>query len=336
LVRQKIRLSILDQSIIRKGGTAAEAISETIETAQLAEKLGYYRFWVSEHHNSTMIAGSTPELLMVKLADATNTIRIGSGGIMLPNHSTLKVAENFRMLETLFPGRIDLGMGRAPGGDRITAALLNPSNTFSEESYITQLEHLQAFFKDEAETKYGLLLAVPQSAGTPQQWILSSSAGGSSLLLAAKYGMGLVIARCINGHADAEMTKLYKQSFKPSEQFPKPTALLAITVLCADTEEKAAQLRKLSDYNLLQFEQGKFEPMSSYEEIAHYEFSGDEKMRIRNNVGRIVSGTPNQVKEQLNKLAEDFGVGEIIITTMTYSKEDRFKSFKLLAKAFDL
>jgi luciferase family oxidoreductase group 1 len=335
LTQQKIKLSILDQSIIRKGGGAAQAIAETIETAQLAERLGYYRFWVSEHHNSTMIAGSTPELLMVKLADATNTIRIGSGGIMLPNHSALKVAENFRMLETLFPGRIDLGMGRAPGGDRITAALLNPSNTFSEESYITQLEHLQAFFKDEAETKYGLLLAVPQSIGTPLQWILSSSTGGSSLL-AAKYGMGLVIARFINGHADAEMTKVYRQNFQPSEQFPKPTALLAITVLCADTEDKATQMRKLSDYNLLQFEQGKFEPMSSYEDIADYEFSGDEKMRIRNNAGRIVSGTPAQVKEQLNKLAEDFGVDEIIITTMTYSKEDRFNSFKLLAKVFDL
>jgi luciferase family oxidoreductase group 1 len=335
LTKQKIKLSILDQSIVRKGGSAEQAIAETIETVKLAEKLGYYRFWVSEHHNSTMIAGSSPELLMVKLADATNTIRIGSGGIMLPNHSALKVAENFRMLETLFPGRIDLGMGRAPGGDRITASLLNPSNTFSEESYITQLQHLQAFFKDEAETKYGLLLAVPQSAGTPQQWILSSSAGGSSLL-AAKFGMGLVIARFINGHADPEMSKQYQEGFNPSLQFPKPYVAIAISILCADTEEKAAQMRKLSDYNLLQFEQGKFEPMSSYEDVAGYEFSGDEKMRIRNNAGRIVSGTPKQVKEQLDKLAQDFSADEIIATTMTYSKEDRFNSFTLLAKEFDL
>ncbi|RYY15867.1 MAG: MsnO8 family LLM class oxidoreductase, partial [Chitinophagaceae bacterium] len=121
----KIKLSILDQSIVKKGGTAAEAIAETIETVKLAEKLGYHRFWVSEHHNSVMIAGSAPEVLMVKLADETSTIRIGSGGIMLPNHSALKGAENFRLLETMFPGRIDLGMGRAPGGDRLTAAMLN-------------------------------------------------------------------------------------------------------------------------------------------------------------------------------------------------------------------
>jgi luciferase family oxidoreductase group 1 len=149
---QKIKLSILDQSIVRQGSTAADAIEETIATVRLAEELGYHRFWVSEHHNAASIAGSTPELLMVKLADETTHIRIGSGGIMLPNHSALKMAENFRMLETLFPNRIDMGMGRAPGSDRITASLLNPSNTFSEESYLLQLSHLQHFFNDTAGT----------------------------------------------------------------------------------------------------------------------------------------------------------------------------------------
>lgn len=335
MTERKIKLSILDQSVVRKGGTAAQAIAETIQTIKRAEQLGYHRFWVSEHHNSTMIAGSTPEVLMVKLADETNTIRIGSGGIMLPNHSALKVAENFRMLETLFPGRIDLGMGRAPGGDRVTASMLNPSNTFSEESYLQQLEHLQAYFRDEAGTKYGPLLAVPQSAGIPLQWILGSSAGGSSSI-AAKYGLGLVIARFINGHADARIAQDYRQRFQPSEQFPKPQVMLAISVLCADTEELAAKMRKLSDYTLLKFEQGRFEPMGSPEEIADYEFSADELARISNNKGRIVSGTPPQVKKQLSDLAEEFDVDEIIITTMTYSQQDRLRSFELLAQAFEL
>jgi luciferase family oxidoreductase group 1 len=330
-----MKLSILDQSIVRKGGAAAQAIAETIETAKLAEQLGYHRFWVSEHHNSTLIAGSAPEVLMVKLADETSSIRIGSGGIMLPNHSALKVAENFRLLETLFPGRIDLGIGRAPGGDRITAAMLNPANTFSEESYVRQLEHLQAYFRDEATTQYGPLLAVPQSAGVPEQWILSSSPGGSSLL-AARFGMGLVVARFINGHAGPEIVQQYRQDFRPSEQFPQPKALLAISVLCADTVEKAAQLRKLSDYSLLKFEQGRFEPMSSPEEIADYTFSPEELLRIRNNSGRIISGTPEQVKAQLTALAVNFGADEIIVTTMTYSREDRLRSFTLLADAFDL
>ncbi|RZK28641.1 MAG: MsnO8 family LLM class oxidoreductase, partial [Hymenobacter sp.] len=222
--------------------TAKAAIEETIDTAKLAERLGYHRIWVSEHHNSTMIAGSAPAVLMVKLADATENLRIGSGGVMLPNHSAYKVAENFRLLETLFPGRIDLGMGRAPGGDRISASLLNPSNTFSEESYLQQLRHLQAFFTDEAGTSYGPLVAAPQIPSVPQQWILSSS--GGSAAIAAQFGLGLVVARFINGFAGPDVVEAYRNAFQPSETFPAPKAMLAITVLCADTEEKARQMRK--------------------------------------------------------------------------------------------
>ena len=335
MIQRKIKLSVLDQSVVRKGGTASQAIKETIETAKLTERLGYHRFWVSEHHNSSMIAGSTPEVLMVKLADETTTLRIGSGGIMLPNHSALKVAENFRMLETLFPGRIDLGIGRAPGGDRITSTILNPSNTFSEKDYTRQLEHLQNYFRDEASTLYGPLLAVPQCETIPEQWVLSSSAGGSSLI-AARYGLGLAIARFISGHASPQMAKEYRQNYQPSDQLPKPHVLLAISVLCADTEEKAAKLRKMNDLNLLKFEKGIYEPMSNAEDLIDYEFSPEEKLRIAHNSGRIVSGTPAQVKEKLTKLAEEFEVDEIMVTTMTYSFEDRKRSFELLAEVFEL
>lgn len=331
---KKIKLSILDQSVVRKGGTAAEAVANTIEAAKLADKLGYHRFWVSEHHNSTMIAGSAPEVLMVKLADETKDIRIGSGGIMMPNHSTLKVAENFRMLETLFPGRIDLGMGRAPGGDRVTASLLNPANTFSEESYLTQLEHLQAYFNDEAGTQYGPILAVPQSATTPQQWILCSS--GGSAAIAAKYGLGLVIAKFINGYATRDIVDAYRTRFKENGVYDKPQEILAIFVICAETEEKAAQMRRMVDYVLLQFERGRFEPISHYDEIADYVFSPSEEAHIHNNRGRLVSGTPEQVKAQLTELATEFDVDEIIISTMAFSQEDRLKGFELLATAFDL
>ncbi len=328
-----IALSILDQSLVRKGGTATQALRETVETARLAEQLGYHRFWVSEHHNSAMIAGSSPELLMVKLADETQRLRIGSGGVMLPNHSTLKVAENFRLLEALFPGRIDLGMGRAPGGDRITAQLLNPSNTFSESSYLLQLQHLQAYFNDEASTSYGHILAVPQSEGIPQQWILSSSPGGSSRM-AAQFGMGLVIARFINGHAAGDMAEQYRREFVPSAAFSQPKIMLAISVLCADTAEKAAQLRKLADFNLLRFEQGRFEPLGSYDEIADYHFSAEELHRIANNRGRIVSGTPEQVEDELRHLAQVFHAEEIMVTCMTFSQADRRRTFELLAERF--
>jgi luciferase family oxidoreductase group 1 len=329
MAARKIRLSILDQSIVRKGGTARQAIEETIETAQLAEKWGFHRFWVSEHHNSTMIAGSAPEILLVKLGDVTSRMRIGSGGIMLPNHSAFKVAENFRLLETLFPGRIDLGMGRAPGGDRISATLLNPSNRFSEEDYLQQLEHLQAFFSDKAGTSHGPLYAVPQSETTPQQWILSSSGGSSAI--AARFGMGLAVAKFINGHAGRQVVQTYREQFRPSLAFPDPHAFVAVQVLCADTEKKAAALRRMADYVILQFEKGNFEPLKNSEEIAAYEFTPADLERIQYNKGRIVSGTKDQVKQELLELTEEFEVDEIMASCLTFSKADRLRSFELLA-----
>ncbi|WP_347158530.1 LLM class flavin-dependent oxidoreductase [Pontibacter chitinilyticus] len=332
---QKLKLSILDQSIIAKGVSASEALQQTVEIAKLGDMLGYTRFWVSEHHNIAAIAGSAPEVLMVKLADATEQIRIGSGGIMLPNHSALKVAENFRLLEALFPGRIDLGIGRAPGGDRMTAYLLNPSNDFSDDSYQQQLDYLQLFFTDTASTEHGRLLAVPQAATAPMQWMLSSSSGGSSRL-AATYGMGLAVAKFINGNAQPNMVATYKKTFEPSEQFPEPAALVAIMVLCADTEEKASQLRKVLDYRLVQMEKGNFDALSTYEDIKDYQFTPLEQERIKANAGRVISGTPASVKAALIQLATDFEVDEIVVTTMASDFEDRKRSFELLAEAFAL
>lgn len=330
----KIKFGILDQSIVHHGKTAKDALIETIATAILAEQLGYKRFWVSEHHNSKFIAGSAPELLMVKLASETKSIRIGSGGIMLPNHSTLKVAENFRLLETLFPGRIDLGMGRAPGSDRITASLLNPSNTFSEESYLKQLEHLQHFFTDSAATPYGPMLAVPQAQSIPDQWILSSS--GGSAAIAARFGMGLAVAKFINGFANSSIVENYRKNFKASEQLAEPKALVAISVLCAETEEKALQMRKYMDYVLLQFEQGKFDSFGDVETIQKYSFSASELERIKQNKGRVISGTKEQVKEQLLKVANDFEVDELIVSAMAANSADRKRSIELIAEAFNL
>jgi len=329
-----IKLGILDQSIVRQGSTVQEAIQETVATARLAEELGYSRFWVSEHHNSTFIAGSTPEVLMVKLADVTNHIRIGSGGIMLPNHSALKVAENFRMLETLFPGRIDLGMGRAPGTDRITSSILNPSNDFSETSYLRQLEHLQHFFNDTAGTERGFIYATPQSTTIPMQWILSSSGGSSTI--AAKFGLGLAIAKFINGFVRPDVVETYRKHFKPSEQYPKPHALLSVFVLCGETEEEAQDMRKMMDYILVEFERGKFGPFPDAETVKKYRFNSGELERIKYNSGRIISGTADSVKEQLTALANDFDVDEIIISTMADSAENRNKSFQLLSDAFNL
>src|SRR5450432_4627660 len=329
-----VRFSILDQSIVPKGSTAFQAIANTIQLVKQAEDSGLHRFWVSEHHNSAMIAGSAPELLMVRLASETRTIRIGSGGIMLPNHSALKVAENFRLLETMYPGRIDLGIGQASSSDRITASLLNPSNNFSEESYLKQLEYLEAFFHDEASSTYGPLLAVPQSATIPAPWILSSSGGSAGI--AAKFGMGLAVARFINGFAGREIVEKYLEAFQPSREMNAPQSLLAVSVLCADTEEKARQLRKLADYTLLQFEKGNYREINRYEEIRDYTFSESELERIQNNRGRIVSGTAEQVRDQLISLSVEMGVDEVMVTTMTHSQKDRIRSFELIAEIFGL
>lgn len=332
---KKIKLGILDQSVVQKGRSAKDAITETIDTVKLAERLGYSRFWVSEHHNSTFIAGSTPEILMVKLASETNMIRIGSGGIMLPNHSALKVAENFRMLETLFPGRIDLGMGRAPGTDRLTSSLLNPSNEFAEEDYLRQLDHLQNFFEDTAYTRDNRqIVAVPQSATIPDQWILSSSGGSSKI--AAKFGLGLVIAKFINGFATREIIETYKKNFRPSTYFPQPHAILSIFVLCAETDAKAVEMRKFMDYIFIQFEAGKFHNFPDYDTIQKYVFTQEELQRIKYNSGRVVSGTKESVKQQLEALAEEFDVDEIIISTMAGNEQDRKRSFELIAEAFEL
>lgn len=330
----RFQLSILDQSIVHHNKTAREALLETVETAKLAEQLGYSRFWVSEHHNSTFIAGTAPEILMVKLADATQHIRIGSGGIMLPNHSTFKVAENFRMLEALFPGRIDLGMGRAPGSDRITAAILNPSNTFSEESYLKQLEHLQHFFTDTAGTQHGPLIAAPQAQSIPEQWILSSS-GGSSLI-AARFGMGLAVAKFINGAATPEVVETYRKNFQPSPQLETPKTLVSIGVICGETEAEAADMRKFIDFVHLQFERGNFNNFGDYESIRKYQFSSVELDRLASNKGRVISGTPDAIREQLSELAKEFDTEEIMVTVMSDMPEARQKSFRLMANASNL
>lgn len=329
-----IKLGILDQSVVRNENDVKGAIRETIETAKLAEKLGYSRFWISEHHNSTFIAGSTPEVLMVKLADETSHIRIGSGGIMLPNHSALKVAENFRMLETLFPGRIDLGMGRAPGTDRLTSSILNPSNDFSESSYLRQLEHLQHFFQDTAGTERGFIYATPQSETIPMQWILSSSGGSSKI--AAKFGLGLAVAKFINGFVAPDVVETYRKNFKPSHQYQEPRAILSVFLICGETEEKAREMRKMMDYILIEFEKGKSGPFPDPEIVRQYRFTPGELERVKYNSGRIISGTKDDVKEQLTKLANDFEVDEIIISTMGDNYENRKRSFELVADAFNL
>ena len=333
---KNIRLSVLDQSPVRKGVTAELAVQETIELAKYTDKLGFTRFWVSEHHNTGSLAGSTPEVLIAYLASQTKNIRVGSGGVMMPNHSALKVAENFRMLEALAPGRIDLGMGRAPGTDRITAAMLNPSNQFKEQDFVEQLDDLINYFHDTAVpgTIQQKIRAIPQVKTVPAMWLLSSS--GQSGLFAAHFGMGFSFAHFINPVGGAQAVKMYKERFQPSQDLQQAEANMAIFVFCSEDEEKIAQHKAIMDYRFIQFEKGSGILPLGYEDVKDAEYTLPEQDRIRYNRQRVVAGTPNMVKERLSNLAESYGINEIVAVTIAEDFNDRLQSYKLLADMFEL
>jgi len=329
----KIKLSVLDQSPVRKGATARRAIEETTLLAQETERLGYHRFWVSEHHNSNSLAGSTPEVLIAHLANHTETLKLGSGGIMLPNHSALKVAESFRLLEVLHPGRIDLGMGRAPGTDRITASMLNPSNNWSEQDFMQQLQDLQHYLHDTSDGGIqAKIKAIPIAETVPAQWLLSSS--GQSAMFAAHFGMGLSFAHFINPHGGPESIKYYRQHFKPSVDLQQPTDLVALFIFCADDEEKVKQQEALMGYRFLQLEKGGGLTSAGWEDIKDIRYNSAELQRIEANRPRMIFGTPEKIEEKLIKLATDYDVDELMAVTITEHFEDRIKSYQLLAQLF--
>src|SRR5580693_2305888 len=253
-MQPNIRLSVLDQSPIRLNSDAPAALQETIRLARLADRLGYTRYWLSEHHNTITLAGASPEILIARLAAETTHIRVGSGGIMLPNHSTLKVAEDFRLLEALYPGRIDLGLGRAPGGDRLTAQLLNPSNTFDPQEYIRQITDLEAFLSDASTpgTMHGKIRAIPRIDTRPELWMLTSS--GESAYLAAHFGMALSFAQFINPVGGPAAIKAYKERFRPSAQLASPEASAGIFAFCSADPQKVKEVQAVMDFRLLNFE----------------------------------------------------------------------------------
>lgn len=332
---KNIRLSVLDQSPIRKGATAVQAVQETIELAKFTEQLGYTRYWVAEHHNTGILAGSTPEVLLAYLAAHTKTMRIGSGGVMLPNHSALKVAESFRLLEALAPGRIDLGMGRAPGTDRITASILNPSNQFREQDFVEQLMDLRNYLHDTADpgTIQQKIRAIPQVDTVPAQWLLSSS--GQSALFAAHFGMGFSFAHFINPVGGPQAVLLYRDRFQPSDDLPEPEANMAIFVFCSDDAEKVEQHKAIMDARFLQFEKGVITPLS-YADVKDSIYTDAEQDRIRYNRQRLVAGNPQMVKTRLTQLAENYAIDELMIVTICEHFEDRLRSYELLAGMFGL
>ncbi|WP_084315783.1 LLM class flavin-dependent oxidoreductase [Thalassobacillus devorans] len=329
-----MRLSVLDQSPILTNTSPAQALQQTTELAQFTDKLGYHRFWVSEHHSTKSLAGSAPEILITHLAAHTKQIRVGTGGILLPHYSAYKVAESFRVLETLHPNRIDLGVGRAPGGLPNVNLALNDGKHPSIESYPQQVKDLMAYLHGHDPYEMDVY-ATPLGETAPPVWMLGSS--GTSARLASDLGTSYSFAHFINGYGGTRAMKRYDEHFTPSLQQSHPEGNVSVFAICADTEDKAEHLASGLDLALLKIEQGeKREHFPTAEEAACYPYTFFEKERIRENRRRMAVGSPSQVKKKLEDLATGYGVNEIIINTIVHPFEERLRSYELLADEFGL
>jgi luciferase family oxidoreductase group 1 len=337
-VETLVRLSVLDLSPVSSGSSSAEALRNTLDLARLADDLGYARYWLAEHHNTSLIASSSPEVMIGHVASQTSRIRVGSGGVMLPNHSPLKVAETFRMLEALHPGRVDLGLGRAPGTDQLTALALRRSRAaLTVDDFPEQLAELLAFFSGEfpADHPFRRIKAIPQDVQTPQLWLLGSS--DYSARLAADIGLGFAFAHHINPAPAIEALRLYRERFRPSAYFSTPRALVAVSAICAETDAQAEELAGSADLTLLRFQQGNYSgTLPTVAEARAYPYTAFERELVKANRARLFVGSPATLREQLSHLAAEAGVNEVMVTTMTHAHETRRHSYELLAAAFAL
>jgi luciferase family oxidoreductase group 1 len=331
-----LKLGVLDQSPIRAGGTPAQAIDETIRLAQETEALGFTRYWLAEHHGTDGFAGSSPEIMVTRVAAATRSIRVGSGGVMLSHYSPLKVAENFKLLENMFPGRIDLGIGRAPGSDGLTAAALAYGSQIGIEYFPTRIADLAAFLTDQppATEAFSRVRATPKAPGTPELWLLGSS--DQSAAYAAHFGIAFSFAHFIAPEGAAPVLAYYRHGFKPSGLLAVPRASAGVFVICAETTEEAERLAASRDYWRLRLGQGQHLPYPPPEEALAYPYSAHERAEIARNSANRITGDPDTVKAQLEALAAALGVDELVILTITYDFEARLRSYQLLAEAFGL
>ncbi len=331
-------LSVLDVSPVASGSSSTEALRNTLDLARLADRLGFKRYWLAEHHNTPLIASSAPEIMIGHVADVTSRIRVGAGGIMLPNHTPLKVAENFRVLEALHPGRVDLGLGRAPGTDPLTALALRRSRqALSAEDFPTRLEDLLSFLNshgfDEDHPLRGIR-AMPDDVPMPEIWLLGSS--DFSALLAAHMGLRFAFAHHIQPEPAIAALRLYRENFHASQYLEAPQALIGVSVVCAETDERARELELPLQLVLLRFRTGKMGRFPTIEEAKNYSYSLEERAVVEHNRARSFVGSPATLRAQLTELAEAGGVREIMITTMTHEHSDRRRSYELLADAFSL
>jgi len=328
-----LKLSVLDLSPIPSGFTASDAISNSVDLAQHVERAGYHRYWLAEHHNTAMLACSAPELLICRVAGATSRLRVGSGGIMLPNHSPLKVAETFRVLEAMFPTRIDLGLGRAPGTDQVTASALR-RNAYDADDFPQQLSDLVGYLKDAMPEghPHARVRATPFGVPCPPIWILGSSTYGAQV--AAVNGFGFACAHHIVPEHAVAATRMYLEQFRASPFGHEPKIILAVSVVCAPTDAEAEFLASTADLSMMRTRSGQVRlPLPTAEEAAAYRYSPAEESLRQYNRTRIHIGSPDTLRESLGALVRATHADEIIVTSSIHSHEARLRSYALLAQA---
>jgi luciferase family oxidoreductase group 1 len=332
-----MKWSVLDQSPASAGSTEDTAIRDSIALAQHCDKLGYERYWVSEHHNSASIVGTAPEILMAAVAATTPRIRIGSAGVMLPHYSALKVAEQFRVLEAIAPGRIDLGVGRAPGSDGLTAQALNPHANAAEDfpRQVQELQHWVSGIELPAGHPYRSIAALPRGTTSPQIWILGSSAYGAQL--AAHLGLPYAFAYFFSDGAGVdEALSLYRRNYRPSERYPKPYPTICVWALAAETEAEAKQLAMTREYWRRGFDKGLRLALVSPETAAAHPYTDAEQIMIQKLRERALVGSGPQVAQKLRALAQHLALDEIVINTWTFDPAARQRSYSVLASALAL
>lgn len=333
-----MRLSILDQSIACEGKPQSEAICESLDLAGYCDSAGFHRYWVSEHHNSDGIVGTAPEILMAAIAARTRKIRIGSAGVMLPHYAALKVAEQFRVLEALAPGRIDMGLGRAPGSDRPTAMALNPNAGVAHERFPQQVVELMHWvsgtpFPD--DHRYAKINAHPKGPTNPEVWMLGSSDYGAQL--GAELGLPYAFAYFFTDGVGAEQAmQLYRHLYKPSERFPKPWAAMCVWALVADTEEEAWYQFRSREHWKVRMERGFREPLKSPAQLIDIEYSPAEQARMNQLRESALVGTAEQVGKKMEQLMERFQLEELVVVTWTFDAEARRRSCEHLVNIMGL
>jgi luciferase family oxidoreductase group 1 len=329
-------LSVLDVSPVSAGSNGAQALRNTLELARLTDRLGYKRYWLAEHHNLPSIASSAPEIMIGQVANVTERIRVGAGGIMLPNHAPLKVVETFQVLEALHPERIDLGIGRAPGTDPVTATALRRSrDTLGAEDFPRQFSELLAFSGDgfREDHPFRSVVAMPSDVKLPPIWLLGSS--GYSARAAGEMGLGYAFASHFSPANPAPAMRAYRASFEPSEDFERPSAILAVAVVCGETTEHAERLATSMELAWVRMRSGTPGPLPSPEEVMAYHYTPAERRLANSYHSMQIVGDPQTVRTRIEELAEHTAADEVMVTTNVYNHTERLRSYELLTEIFE-